>query len=497
MSEIVQENRGFVILACLIQVWEQEQGQSLVNEPTEVSKMKMLTEVEEIEIVDSYKKLFNTAKVKFPRGTVIRETVTQTNIEDVADGVSVSIEDGGLVMVTRNTTRRAGVSDFKVGQRIRIRLGYLHDMDGYSASEIAEFAKTSAKGKTVFNDSAIRETYKKSMCPQASNSSSCIMFDGYITKCSIDDPIELECEDLASYLKKINCPAHTRVKNYKITDILTDDLLKKAGLKLYPKSKDIEVKTSIPKDFTVADVLTTWAKNARLYSFIKSDGSEPYLAVGWSYFSKLNGDSIPEINQDSSKIPEVRFDYHVTNNGLTTMNTDKNFLAVEATSWDTIEGKGKQYHITIRLNPDYDWEKNDGNDKYQVLNETTLSKKALKAGATVLGKSSQKVDLSSYNIIPYASPRIGISHDDLLQDAIKYFESYNSNGIDGSLTIMGDLGLKSGMQIHLLDNRYKAKNGYYLIEEITTKFGVNDGYKQTLKMPYCISRDKDKDSGTE
>ncbi len=491
-------DRGFVIMACLIQVWDATGNENMVEEP-EVSKTKMLTEVENIEIVDSYKNLFNTAKVKFPRGTVIRETVTQYNIDEAASGVSVNVEDSGLVMVTRNTTKKAEVSDFKVGQRIRIRLGYLHDIDGYSAAEIAETAKTSAKGKTVFNDTETRERYKKSMCPDLGNTSSAIMFDGYITKCSIDDPIELECEDLASFLKKINCPAHTRVKNYKLTEILTDDLLGKAGLKLHPQTKgcNMEIKTSIPKDYTVADVLTTWAKKSMLFSFIKADGSgNPCLAIGRSYFSKLGDDSIIKLNEESSTIPEIRFDYHVTNNGLVSMNTDKNFLAVEATSWDTIEGNGKQYHITVRLNPDYDWSKNDGNNKYQVLNETKLSRKAMKAGATVLGRSDQKVDLSSYNIVQYAASKIGISHDELLEEVIKYFESYNANGIDGSLTIMGDLGLKSGIKVHLQDNRFPAKNGYYLIEEITTKFGVSDGYKQTIKLPYCISRDKDTSSTT-
>lgn len=450
----------------------------------------MLTEVEEIEIADSYKKLFNTAKVRFPRGTVIRKTVTQYNEEDVVGLISASIEDNGLVVTTRaNTTRKATTADFKVGQRIRIRLGYITD------PAISALAKTNTKGQTIFNDKATRAKYIAAMAPRGNGNSSPIMFDGYITKCSIDEPIELECEDLASYLKKITCPKINPSKSLTVNDLLADDgkykLLERSGLKLHPDTKACTIdigKTPIPDNLTVADVLTTWGKKGRLYAFVKADAEgNPCIAVGRSYFTNPGNDTV--IRDDSSDVPEILFDYHVANNGLTAMNTDKLFLAVEAQSLETTGGKEKFYHITVRMNPDYDPAK--GNEKYQILNETRLSKKAQKAGATVLGKSKDKVDLSSYTIVPYMSRKINISHEDLQEEAIKYFESYNMNGIDGSLTIFGDFGLKSGTKVHLKDNRQPAKNGYYLVDEITTKFNVSEGYRQTLKLPYCISRDKD------
>lgn len=474
----------FVILACLIQIWDASDSENMINEP---EAPMMITEVEEIEIHDSYKNLFSTATVKFPRGTVIRKTVTEINLDDNATSVDATVEDNGLVVTTRTNTSKATVANFKVGQRIRIRMGYITD------PSIAKMAKTNSTGKTIFNDKQTLSDYQQAMAPQ---NGSAIMFDGYIVKCSIDEPIELKCEDLASYLKKITCPKIVPTKNLTVNDLLAEDgkykLLEKSGLKLHPKTKSCEInlgKTVIQDNLTVADVLTTWAKKARLFSFIKADGNgNPCLAVGRSYFSNLEDDSILKLKEESSVVPEILFDYHVANNGLTMMDVDKAFLAVDAMSWENIEGsKGKQYHITVRKNPEYDASK--GNEKYQILNETTISKKAMKAGATVLGKSKDKVDLSTYTIIPYASSKIGISHEDLQVEAIKYFESYNANGIEGTLTIFGDLGLKSGTKVHLLDNRYPAKNGYYLIDEITTQFGVN-GYRQTLKMPYCISRDK-------
>jgi len=487
MAETTKKNKkpDFHILACLIQIWDASGSENMIDEP---DSPMMIAEVEDIEIEDSYKNLFKTAKVKFPRGTVIRKTITEINLEDNSKTVSATVEDGGVVVTTRVNTSKATVANFKIGQRIRIRLGYITD------PTIAALAKTNSTGKTIYNDKSTLKKYQEAMVPKNGNA---ILFDGYIVKCSIDEPIEIKCEDLASHLKKISCKKIVPTKDLTVNDLLAEDgkykLLEKSGLKLHPKTKSCEInigKTVIQDNLTVADVLTTWAKKARLFSFVVPDkNGNPCLAVGRSYFSNIGDDSILKLKEEGSSVPDILFDYHVSNNGLTIMDVDKAFLAVDAMSWENIEGsKGKQYHITVRKNPDYDPAK--GGDKYQILNETTISKKAMKAGATVLGKSKDKVDLSTYTIVPYASSKIGISHEDLQVEAIKYFESYNSNGIEGTLEIFGDFGLKSGTKVHLTDNRYPEKNGYYLVDEITTRFGV-DGYRQTLKMPYCISRDKE------
>ena len=84
---------------------------------------------------------------------------------------------------------------------------------------------------------------------------------------------------------------------------------------------------------------------------------------------------------------------------------------------------------------------------------------------------------------------VKIRHDALLEEAIKYFESYNMNGIEGTLTLFGDLALKTGTKVHLNDKLYPQKNGYYLVDEVHTTFGVS-GYRQRIKLPYCIAKDK-------
>ena len=472
----VKGQPSFHILISLIEIWDMKDPKKPMAEPESPLR---ITEVESIQIDDSYRKLIGTASVKFPRGTVIKKTITTLNEQENANKVSATVDDAGVLITNRTDSKVASVADFKVGQRIRIYLGYTED------PTIAALTKLDASKKSIFNDSDKLKKYKEKLK---------IMFEGYITKCSIDTPIEIQCENLASGLKKITCPKVTAKKNMTVNDFLADNgkykLLKNSGLSLHPETKSCEInigKVNLTSDLTVADVLTEWSKY-KVFAFVKFNGDTPYIAVGRSYFSNPGKDSVLNYSDNKSDIPEILFDYHVANNGLTLMNTDKDFLAVEATGLDKDD---KFYHITIRKNPDYNSSKK-GSKKWQVMNETKLSKKAMKLGATPLTKSKDRVDLSKYTVIPYMSRKIGITKEALLQEAIKYFESYNMNGIDGQLTLFGDLNLKTAQKVQLTDKRHPAKNGYYLVDEISTTFGTG-GYRQTIKLPYCIAKIKSED----
>lgn len=474
---------SFHILVCLIKIWTPKSAINITEEPDEAM---FLTEVENIEIDESYRKLIGTASVKFPPGTIVKKTITQENKDQVAESsaLTASLEDTGVLITTRSSSRKAELGDFKVGNRIKIWLGYTTD-----PAVADSFKMTSKNSIHLSKNKAVRDEY-------ISGDKRCLtlMFNGYITKCSIDYPIEIKCENLASALKKVACPDQT-YKNVTVNDMLSEDggkkykckLLNKTGLKLHPYTKSCNINVgdiSLNSYLTVADVLTEWAKY-KVFAFIKDEGGTPYIAVGRSYFSNAGKDSVIKLNDEESQPKQILFDYHVAENGLTLMNTDKSFLAVEATCLDKDD---KFYHITIRRNPDWD-ESKSTKDKWQVLNEVTISKKARKMGATVLGKSKDKVDLSTYTIIPYMSKTLKISHDELLDEAIKYFESYNMNGIEGSLTLFGDLALKTGAKVELVDKLHPQKNGYYLVDEVHTTFGVG-GYRQRIKLPYCIAHIK-------
>jgi hypothetical protein len=465
---------SFHILICLIQIWTLKDTKKPMEKP---DSPRLIAEVEDIEIVDSYQKLTGTAIVRFPKGTVIKKTVTEINQKEISDReTEADSVDYGMLEKVRVDSKMAQITDFNPGDRIRIMLGYTRD------PEVAALTKTDKSGQSIFNNSDKLAEYMSHLTT---------MFDGYIVKRSVNTPVELRCENLASVLKKITCPKVIPSKNMTVNDFLSENgkwnLLKDSGLKLHPvtESCDINIgKTPLTTDLTVADVLTQWSKH-RVFCYVKYANNEPCIAVGRSYFSNPGKDSI--LNKEFSGEPEtIHFDYHVAEDNLTLMENDENFLAVEATSYS--QSTNQFYHITIRLNPDYD--RSDPKSlKYQVLNETTLSKKMQKAGATVFNKSKDRVDLSKYTIIPYMSRKMNISHEELVNEAKQYFESYNRNGVDGQLTIFGDLKLQTGSRVELADKRNGNRDGYYLVDEVVTRFGVK-GFRQTIKLPYLIAKKK-------
>lgn len=440
------------ILVCEIIVWDLDDA----KQPMRMSTNRIvINEVASVEINESWKSLIDTAVVKFPRGTVLRRTLLpdgtdkQVYTERMNNGAIVEARDGYSIATT---------SDFAVGKRIRIRLGYTPDI-------------------------------------QDSTSNLRTLFDGYIVKCSVSTPLEIRCENLASRLKEITCPnAETSVKST-VNEVLLSKseggkycLLEGTGFSLYPATKESKIsigRISLTNDQTVADVLNSWSK-MQLYCFLKYDneGDMPRIAVGRSYFSNKSSESI--LNNTPATPQRILFDYHVANDNLTLLNTNPKFLAVEATS---MNAKGKFYKITIRLNPEYDAGTISGDKakKFQLLNETTLSPKERKLGASMKTKDKTKVNLETYTVVPYMSRKIDISNDELIREAQAFFESYNMNGIEGSLTLFGDLALRSGTKVELIDEREPEKNGVYLVEEVTTSFGVT-GYRQTIKLPYKISK---------
>lgn len=464
------------ILACKILIWEPEDKTKIDADDPADNKCIVLRECQSIEIEESYKKLISTASVKFPRGTIIKKTLAKNDIEENGSTTVYTerLADGTI------TEKRAGYStaqpsDFKVGQRIRIYLGYYR-----------------CKKNEVFKDAKERQD----AMDQAATAKKA-MFDGYITKCSVSTPIEIKCENLASNLKRKNCRNIKTKKDATVNDFLKEggkyDLLKGTGLKLHPDTEKCDINigmVQLSEDLTIADLLTEWSKY-KLYCFIRTEDGVPYLKVGRSYFSAKTAESI--VNQDQSvNGTPIQFDYHVAEDGLSLMNTDPRYLAVSAEGFKyESDGNGKtkeiKYSITIRLNPEWEGTQDTTHQKFQLLNETKLSKKSMKLGAVPKSQTKDKVDLSQYTVIPYTSNHIGITEDQLIKEAEAYFDGYNMNGIEGSITVFGDYNFESGMKVELIDPRQPEKNGWYLIDEVNTRFGVN-GYRQTLKLPYCIAR---------
>lgn len=435
------------VLSCHIRI-----GDADADNPIKIKNPIEITEVSEIEIHESYKKLIGTAKITLPKGSIYKSTVIGAiTLEGVdASLVTTEIMQDGVIIEKRAAQTAVNENTFKVGQRINIKLGY---------------------------NGVLKN-----------------MFDGYITAYNSDSNFQIDCENMAYKLKLKQAPKfETPIRGTKVNDLLGEKygLLKDTGFKLHGDTKkfDIEIgKVKVTDNFTVADILNEWSKY-KVYCFLKYDSNSedemPSIAVGRPYSSSKNQPVFPD---EATGPYQIRFDYHVASNDLKVLKVDPKFLAVTGKALGVDE---KFFEVTIRLNPEYD-PTSPSSKEFQTINATQISKKTHKitGNTTAEGaKTKTKVDLSTYTVVPYMSTRMGIRSDELAEETIEYFRSYNLNGITGSVTIFGDFGLPTAVQIELVDDRNPSKNGIYLVDEVTTTFGTN-GYRQKLSLPYKIRGSK-------
>lgn len=431
------------VLCCKITIGDADSGNPMV-----IKDPVVLTEVEEIEINESYKKLIGTAKITFPKGTVYQSTVIgNATIEGKDAGrITTEIMQDGVVIEKRSSQQAMNDVSFKVGQRVNIKLGY----NGILKN----------------------------------------MFDGYISAYNSASRFEIQCENMAYKLKLKQALKFETKSSVSVNDVLGDKygLLKDTGFAIHSETKrfDIQIgKVKITDNFTVADVLSEWSKY-KVYCFLKYDEDSPdnmpTIAIGRPYSSSK---SQPVFPKDSEAKPfQVYFNYHVAQDGLKVVKTNPKFLAVIGKALGSDE---KFFEVTVRMNPDYD-PAVAGSKEFQTVNATQISKKTHKVTGNTTAEGAEtktKVDLSTYTIVPYMSPNMKIDSDELVEEAIEYFRNYNLNGITGNLVLFGDLALNTAVQVELIDSRNPSKNGIYITEEVTTTFGVN-GYRQKVTIPYKI-----------
>lgn len=433
------------VLCCKITI-----GDADPANPMAIQNPVVLTEVQEIEIVETYKKLTGTAKVILPKGTVYQSTIigNATLEGNDASRVTTEVMEDGVIIEKRSSQAAVEKDTFHTGQRINIKLGY----NGILKN----------------------------------------MFDGYVTAYNSDSLFELRCENMAYKLKLKQAPKFETPLSTKVNDVLGDkyNLLKDTGFEIHSETRRFDInigKVKITDNFTVADVLNDWSKY-RVYCFLKYDENSPdampRIAVGRPYSSSKAQQSFP--GSDNAMPYKIYFNYHVAESNLKVLKVDPKFLAVTAKALGMDE---KFFEVTVRLNPDYDAGK-AGSKEFQTINATQISKKTHKitGNTTASGAATKtKVDLSTYTVVPYMSPNMRIDSDKLVEEAIEYFRSYNLNGITGSVTIFGDFGLPSAVQVELIDDLNPSKNGVYIVEEVKTIFGTK-GYRQVIKLPYKVKK---------
>lgn len=501
------------ILVCQIKIWKAK-GNDWFSIPS-ANQCLTIRECESIEVSDSAKNLINKAVVRFPRGTVIslsshkdKGVVTgdltdlTENFEDLKkanndgdllttstalfnqDGVSTTsiaanYDDKGLIDFNRTKNEIALLSpnDVAIGNRIEIRLGY-----AYSEQEFE-------KMNTADSDPNLD-----------------VVFTGFITSVSVDTPLVLECTNMAHILASVSTPNISAKATLMVKDFLDDDgeyhLLKDTGIPLAASSKGSTIAVSggsISNNLTIADVLTEWNKSGVLCMMeTKSDGSVQ-LRVGLTYYAGKGGGGLPNndkkyitYNGGNNTIKLIQFDWDVAQDKLTLKRNDKKYLAVEA------QGRTKKnqfFKLTVRKNPDPDDEgwMIDADSQFQIVNRRKVKdRKKMKfingtwSTKRIEGHLTDAAKLDKYNVIHYLSTKVGITEEELIEEAKQYWANYNPNGISGSIVIFGDLFIKPTEIVGLIDVRQPEKNGYYYVEAVNTTFGVN-GYRRELSIPFKIA----------
>lgn len=482
-------NKEFRILICLIEIWDDDGSNS---RPIYAITDK-ITEVESVEISESFAQVVDTAKVKFPKGTILRQTMTQSDDDPV-----VQFDSNLMISYVKAGARIAGVADFSVGRRIAIRFGYTDDPSIVKLSNAAE--KTN-----IFNNENAYDDY----CAEMN-----YRFLGYITQCSTEEPIELKCENLGYNLKSVMVPDVGSMDDITVNYLFSPDgdsslpeprntekpnLLDGTGLTLHPDVTALKLsagKFTPDRSISVDELLTSWSKKL-LHSFVVNDkdNDKDYLIVSQSYFSTNGYDSVAKMAQIGRNQGGIIIDFSidVANNGLTLTRIDQYKLAVKGTGRDK---DGKLMHVIVTLIPPEEVAK--GKEPLRVLKAANISKKKSKKGTP-----TNRVDLSKYTVLQYQSDKIYEEKDEkqddgrfikrspeywLEQDAGIYLVNYNKTGLDGTLTLFGDYGsndLYSGCTVWLKDERHQAKQGLYVVGEIITRFGVK-GYRRIIKLPYCL-----------
>lgn len=433
------------VLCCHITIGNEDPAN-----PMNILNSIEIREVQELEIHESYKKLIGTAKLKFPRGTLFRSTILGSVTREGKDASRLTAEvmQNGALIEKRSTQGVLDADVIKVEQRINIKLGY----------------------------NGVLKT----------------LFDGYVTAYNSDSIFEVECENMAHKLKLKQAPKfETPARGVSVNDILGEKygVLKDTGFEIHSDTKRFNIqigKIKITDNFTVADILSEWSKY-KVYCFLKYDAdspsSMPTIAIGRPYSSSKAQPVFPQ--DKAAEMPyKVYFNHHVAHSDLKIVKTNPRFLAVTGKALGSDE---KFFEVTVRLNPEYDSKDKDSKE-FQVVNATQISRKTHKVtgNTTATGAATKtKVDLSTYTVVPYMSPNMRIDSNKLVEETVEYFRNYNLNGITGTLTLFGDLALTTAVQVELIDDRNPSKNGVYIVEDVTTTFGVN-GYRQKITVPYRI-----------
>lgn len=484
------------VLVCQIRVWK-----AAAPEWFDVPQnCTLITEVEEIEINESYKELVNGAVVRLPKGAVIYETIDNKGVDDDIkignktnqDKESIMSEasrvgellvvkdminngeqhtllvdniknDHGLAPETSNKQRIATANDFQIGNRIEIRLAYI-----YNPTDDVDVVTD--KWKQVKAGVIIEELARG------------LAFTGFITGCSVSSPLEIECENMASILKKRSCRKGVYKGNFTVNDFLKPgygrkfNLLSGTGLSLAEPTQASTIQISnfeVSDNLSVADLMYSWKKGG-LFSMVSRDGKTIKVGKFSVSDTEWHTDKSRIDYTEETAIQYIQSDWDIVTDNLEINKIEKESIVVNAKGRDK---NGRDFRVMVG--------KIDGKFHHEKHNYKVRKKQKRKKGQSEKPVMVSKFDTTQYTIVQY-EPQGITTMEELIKAAERYWDSYNPNGVSGSLVVFGDLRIEPAKIIGIVNPWSPEKNGNYNVESVKTSFGVN-GFRQTLTLPYKMS----------
>ena len=494
---MIDNKDDIAILACQIKVW-QAPNKRWFDIP-DFKACTCLYECESIEVTNTYMDNIGKCVLHIPRGTIVESAEVRGKVltgnktdqpserdvlEATAHGDAVIPDsaaytngktvveyqpyrdDIGLITLNRGADAHiANPNDFAIGNRIQIRCGYIYGENAHRLDEI----------RNENNPPELK-----------------VVFTGIITGCSVDSPLEVECEDMGTLLKKKNCPKFTPGKNYHLSDFFGDKIsvLDETGLAIDNESYNFAKETNVGRvdlstSTTVNDLLDKFRKDMGIVSYliVNPVTGIPYLKLEKVYNVSDENEAM-EVSEPPKAVSIVRSDWDIASDNLDISRIDKEFLAIECHGE---LAEGKKFGFTLRKRVDGD----DKTDEFDIVNrrEPRLKKKGKKKKAPsghVVESTKDKVDLREYVRVKYIPKKRYSTEAELINEAKAFWRRYSPNGVSGTLTVFGDTFVRVGETIGLVHKRQPEKNGYYRVESVSLKFGV-DGYRRELKLPYRLA----------
>lgn len=471
---------GTHIVIMLIEVWKIGDMLKYMDEPPNNRAPVLLAECESFQVQENYRQTVCGMELKLPKGTMLLRTIAnEKDVEDADNKAYVNWGDGGAVVVppSKGKVSLADPSDFEVGSRIRIYAAYTTD---WNIWELRNRNHT----PNIFTDNTLLKKYKDCMDK---------VFDGFITQCSPSAPLVIKGQNLMTIFKKVSCPNRTASQGATLKEILDpkgtwrllttkgQEIIKLHSTNSLDKLGDVHIAPAIlSNEMTIADAFAEWSNRFGLYFRILEENNEPRLKIGYTYTSGAipGGTDVCICQNVDGNAPVIYFDYNVANDGLSYIDTDPYYIMIKCTVpiTRTKGGRGKfVFHLKLETS-----------GKYEMVDMTYINRKGIKTKSI-----KPYFKHSNFTIIDRIYPetipesQVEGKKGEMKMWAIKQFEDAINNGLSGSLTLFGDLGLHTGELVDLNDKRHKKRNGRYIVEEVITSVST-EGLRQQIKIPYKL-----------